>query len=576
MLWLCAGAALAQSVSVAGDHDDLKDTLTAAARVLSLEEGATRGDAIAAAQGDYQRLIAVLYAEGYFGPTVSISLAGREAADLSILRPPAVIQPVQIRVDPGPRFRFGQATVSPLPDGTLLPETFRKGRTARTARIRSAAQAGVEAWQNASHAKARVAGSQITARHDERRLDVAVQIEPGPALRFGRLVVPGNSAVRAERLRKIAGLPEGEPFHPERLRRTSQRLVETGAFRSVVVEEAEQPNPDGTLDYTLSVQDATPRRIGFGAEMSSAEGLSVEAFWMHRNIFGGAERLRFDLDIDGIGGGSGGEDYRLGVTLAVPGFRRPDDTLTYSLLAERLNEPTYDSRIFEASIRRSRRIDERLSAYLGAGLRTSRTRDAFGARSFRHLTFDAGGIWDARDDQLTPRGGHYVGLGLRPFIGLQDSESGFRLTSDLRAYRALGERTVLAGRLQLGAVLGPSLEDTPPEFLFLSGGGGTVRGQEFQSLSISLPQGAVGGRSFVGLSAELRRDLGNNLGLNAFLDYGYIAAGSDFRSGKDHVGIGIGARYQTSLGAVRIDLATQANGDSFSDPFLYIGLGEAF
>jgi translocation and assembly module TamA len=125
-------------------------------------------------------------------------------------------------------------------------------------------------------------------------------------------------------------------------------------------------------------------------------------------------------------------------------------------------------------------------------------------------------------------------------------------------------------------VLGPKIAETPPEFLFFSGGGGTVRGQDYQSLGVELPAGRVGGRSFVGLSAELRQSLGGNLGLAVFADYGYVADGSDFAGGDDHAGVGIGARYITGLGALRVDLGTQATGDTASDLFLYIGLGEAF
>ncbi|MEP4199175.1 MAG: BamA/TamA family outer membrane protein [Aliishimia sp.] len=569
----CIGTA--ESVVLSPSLPDLQETLEATALVLSQDGEATNGDIVAAAQGDYQRLIAVLYGEGYFGPTISIKLAGREATSLSSLRAPAQVAPVTIRIEQGRQFRFGKAQVSPLPEGTELPEAFVTGRSAKTGRIRAAAQTGIEAWRAASHAKAELAGTDIAARHDVGKLDVDIRINPGPALRFGDLIVPEDSAVRAERLRKIAGLPVGAPYSPDELRRSRARLAETGAFRSVVIEEAEQPNADGTLDFTLAVEDATPRRVGFGAEVSSDEGVSLEAFWMHRNILGGGERLRFDLDIDGIGG-STGVDYALGVTLTVPGFKRPDDTLTIGATAERLDEPTFNSDIATLFVNRSRRFNDHLTASIGAEFRSSHTTDVFGSRSFRHIVFDAEATLDKRDDKLAPRKGTYLQFGISPFVGVSGSESGLRLEGDLRGYYALGGSTVFAGRLQLGSVLGPTVPETPPEFLFLSGGGGTVRGQDYQALGVELPQGRVGGRSFVGLSAEVRQTLGGNFGLVGFFDYGFVADGSGFQDGNDHAGIGIGARYLTGLGALRVDIATQASGNSAEDIFLYIGLGEAF
>ncbi len=575
---LLAVAAAAGDIRLARPDEDLQSKLQAAARVLALPEGATREDTVAAAQGDYARLVSVLYADGFYGPDLSITLAGREASEVSSLDPPAQISPVLIRVDQGPAFTFGRAQIGPLPDGVVLPEEFRSGRTARIARIRSAAQIAVDGWRTASHAKVAVTRTDITARHGAAKLDVDIGIEPGPALRFGRLVVPQDSAVRPERLRKIAGLPEGEPYSPDDLRRARERLVNTGAFNTVVMREAEMPNPGGTLDVRLGVEDAPQRRLGFGAEVSTDEGLSVEAFWLHRNIFGGAERLRLSLDIDGIDGSAAndGVDYEIGGVLTVPGFRRPDDTLTVGARAQRLDEPTYKSDVVEIGVSRYRQFNERLSAGIGAGLRRAETSDAFGDRTFQHVIFSGEGTYDARDDSIAPRAGHYVDFDVEPFLGLAGSKNGVRMAGDLRAYRALGERTVLAGRLQLGTVLGPRIAETPPEFLFLSGGGGTVRGQDFQSLGVELPAGRVGGRSFVGLSAELRQSFGGNLGLALFADYGYVASGSDFAGGADHAGVGLGARYITSLGALRLDVGTQATGDTASDVFLYIGLGEAF
>jgi len=51
------------------------------------------------------------------------------------------------------------------------------------------------------------------------------------------------------------------------------------------------PDFNNTLDIEATLTDAKPRRFGFGAELSSLEGLAVTGFWLHRNLLGGAERL---------------------------------------------------------------------------------------------------------------------------------------------------------------------------------------------------------------------------------------------------------------------------------------------
>lgn len=573
---LSAGEAAAQTLQVTTSDEDLKSELQQTARVLNPPAGTSAADLVSLAKSDYERLLSVLYDSGYFGPAVSITIAGQEAAGLSVLSPPVQAKPVIVRIDPGRRFVFGKASVTPMPAGTAQPEDFAPGKVASVSTIRDATTGAVDAWRQASHAIAAVAGQLITARHPEAKLDVVVTLDPGPPLRFGQLILLGESAVSERRLRQIAGLPAGAPFSPASVRRVQERLIDAGAFRAVDLREAKTANADGTLDLTLDVEDAAPRRIGFGAEVFSDEGLSLEAFWMHRNAFGGAERLRFDLEVGGIGGNSGGIDYALGATLKIPGYRRPDDALTLNARFESLNEPTFKSDIARAGVRRERRIDSRRTASLGAGLRYSKATRAFGTQNFRHIFVEARATYDGRDNKLAPRKGVYGNLKIEPFIGVAGSKSGLRLTGDARVYRAVGDRTVLAARLQMGTVAGPALQDTPPELLFLSGGGGTVRGQSFQSLGVTTGAGLSGGRSFLGLSTEVRQDLNGALGLVAFADIGFIGDGSDFTDMSSHAGFGIGACYITGLGALRVDLGMPADNPKLGDIQIYIGLGEAF
>lgn len=569
-------SASAQTLSLSSNDETLQAALERAALSLSPPEDASPADLVALAKGDYERLIALLYEQGFFAPQISITLAGREAASLSALRPPSQVAPIAISVTQGKRFQFGRAEIAPLPPGTTPPAGFAPGQVAGTTQIRRAAQEAVSAWRTASHAKADLSNQEITARHRDQTLDVTLTVSPGPALRFGSLRVDTDSTVRPKRLRAIAGLPEGAPFNPEDLRLTRERLLATGAFRSVVLTEAETPNEDGTLDIALAVEDAVPRRIGFGAELFSDQGLSLQAFWMHRNAFGGAERLRFDGSVNGIGGTTDGLDYALSTSLVIPGFRRPDDTLTAELGLEHLDEPTFESDIARAFLRRERRFSERYSVTTGFGVVVSESDTTFGRKTFQHLYLETRAIYDQRDDPLSPRSGYYAEGRLQPFIGLGDSETGVRLDLDGRLYRGLGARTVIAGRARLGVLAGPDLSETPPEQLYLSGGGGTVRGQPYQTLGVSVGDDTIGGRSFAGLSAEFRQSITDSIGLVAFADYGVIGEDTDFGNSDSHAGYGIGARYRTGFGALRVDLGLPTDDADVQALQIYIGLGEAF
>ncbi|MEM9755256.1 MAG: BamA/TamA family outer membrane protein, partial [Pseudomonadota bacterium] len=151
---------------------------------------------------------------------------------------------------------------------------------------------------------------------------------------------------------------------------------------------------------------------------------------------------------------------------------------------------------------------------------------------------------------------------------------------DLRGYTAFGaeDSTRLAARLQVGTVAGGNITDLPPGFLFFSGGGGTVRGQDFRSLGAEQNGQDTGGRTFIGLSGEVRQDITETIGVVAFYDAGYIAADAIWDdTGEWHSGAGLGVRYATPLGAIRLDVAAPVSGPDADNPiYIYIGIGQAF
>jgi len=548
------------------------------------QEDSTAQDLLAAARADYARLIGVLYAEGYYGGSVSVRIDGHEAADIPPLSAPDVIGRIAIEVRRGAAFRFGAAEVAPLAPGTGLPDRFQTGAQARAALIREATLIGIEGWRAAGHAKTRVAAEDIVANHPRARLDARITLAPGPRLRFGDLRISESdrpSGVRAARIREIAGLPKGRVFSPGEVKDAANRLRRSGAFRSVRLTEAQAVNADGTLDIEARVSDAKRRRVGAGAELSSFEGVTLSGFWLHRNLLGGAERLRIDALVGGIGGDSGGEDFRLGFRFERPATFTPDSSLVFGARIEENDEPDYRERKAEIGAGIDHVFSDELSATAGMTYRVSDITDDLGTRELQHLLFPVEATWDRRDDPLNPRKGLYLNVALTPFVGLdRGGSAGSRLHADLRDYLTLGDggRVTLAGRAQLGSVAGAGLAEVPADMLFYSGGAGTVRGQGYQSLGVDLAANiSVGGRSFAGVSGELRTMVNDSVQAVAFADAGFVgeeALGSG--SGEWHGGVGLGARYFTAVGPIRVDLATPVGTDAFRTFELYIGIGQAF
>ncbi len=536
---------------------------------------------LAAAQADYARLLAVLYDQGYFAAVIKITLDGIDAASIPPVSPPGRIDRTVIAIETGKKFTFARAEIKPVAPDTELPDEFAAGQTASLGVLKKTVAAGIEGWRDQGHAKAALSDQKLTARVPDATLSATLTLNPGPRLRFGELTVKGDSAVRTRRILKIAGLPTGQVYSQEELDLAAARLRRTGAFSSVAMIEADQIVAPDVLPITAQITDAPPRRLGFGAELSSLEGVTLSSYWLHRNLLGGAERLRIEGKVKGIGGNSGGTDYLLSAR-----FKRPAtfnaDTNFYALAEiEQLDEVNFFSRQLGLEMGIERIASAERTYTLGVGLRTASTRDAFGSRDYTLLTLPLSAEHDYRDNRLDAKDGYFAKASLTPFVSLAGSATGLRTYVDVRGYKTFGTArpVTFALRGQLGSVYGPTLAQAPADYLFYSGGGGTVRGQPYQTLGVDLGGGnTVGGRSFLGLSAEARVQVREKIGVVAFADVGYIGSEEFYDgSGEWHSGAGLGLRYATGIGPIRLDLAVPTSGPETGENFqVYIGIGQSF
>lgn len=581
-----AGALDRVVLTAPGADDALLERLRAASLTIAAERAKTTDSQtiFAAARADYARLVGALYAAGHYSGVVHVLIDGREAAGIAPLDAPKTVGAVEIAVTAGPLFRFGQARMKPYARGTKLPPDYRDTRPAYSTAIVDAADAGIAGWRAIGHAKARVAGESIVADHATSRISAEILLEPGPRLRFGEMHVSGHERMRLDRIRKIAGFPTGEVFDPAALDKVAKRLRRTGVFRTVALTEAEAIGPGDTLDIDLVLDEEKLRRFGLGAEVSTTAGLSLSGYWLHRNLLGGAERLRLDGAIERIGVQGGSLDYSLGLRIDRPATPVTDATafVAARVAREEVLDQTVETAELDFGL--SREFGERLQAEAGIGYLAESVTDLGGTTDFRVLTLPVALTWDSRDDPLDAHKGLFLKTEITPFIGYSAAGSGGQVKADARLYRAFGadDRFVLAGRVQLGTVIGPTLPETPASFRFWSGGGGTVRGQPYQSLGVPLTRSALlsvqtGGLSFAAASAELRATITDTIGAAAFYDAGYVGIDELFGgTGEWHSGAGVGLRYNTGFGPIRLDAALPVSGRTGDGLQVYVGIGQAF
>jgi len=582
---------------VAGGDGELEGQLENASSLWTDRETPASGSAglLSKARGDYRRLLAALYAAGYYGPAISIRAAGQEVADASLDADFPAPVPVVIDVQVGPRFRFGQTTiVNPAPPEAFVRDDietpaaagFAPGETARSGIINQASALTIEQWRHLSRAKAREVDREVIADHASNLLDVSLTMDPGRPARYGPTYVEGSERVDHEFIAFMADLPEGEPFDPDDLQDGLDRLNRLGVFRSLRFEEAEAIGPDGSLPITVRVEDRRPRTIGAGATYSTIDGIGVEAFWEHRNLFRRAERLRFSASVQGIGSIDPDEfSYEFGVSFTKPGVWTPDTNFVTGASAFRLDWETYRQQGVAAYVGLSQQFSRRLTGQLMLEASRSRYEDDFGTRDFTIVSLIGQGAYDRRNDPLDATRGYYIAASAQPFYEFEFGNAAIRGTLEGRAYLSFGpeDRITLAGRALLGSYAGAPTEESPPDLLFFAGGGGSVRGYAYQSIGIENfefegEEIVVGGRGLFETSTELRWRFTERWGGVGFVDTGLVTEDGTLTGDSDfRVGAGAGVRFYTGIGVLRADLATPVTPrDEDGYVALYIGIGQAF
>jgi translocation and assembly module TamA len=276
------------------------------------------------------------------------------------------------------------------------------------------------------------------------------------------------------------------------------------------------------------------------------------------------------------------ELQKAGITYELPAFRHVDQVLRLSLEFANETPDAYDSTYIGAALEIERKIAEVWTAGAGVRLRLAQENQLDLEETYHLISFPLFATRDTTDNELNATKGSKLALRLEPFFGVSDSSSAF-LKWDLtgsRYYTLYDEgKWVFAVRARIASILGASLDDIPPDERLYAGGGGSIRGYKFMTVGPLVGNDPTGGRSLVETSVELRRSLTEKLSVAAFIDGG-TAYASTFPKFDDDIrwGAGVGMRYSTPAGPLRVDIAVPLDRrDGIDDSLgVYVGFGQAF
>lgn len=526
------------------------------------------------AREDAQLLGELLRAQGYYDATVETEVAPAGTGRLK----------VTLTAEPGPLYRFTDVELPGLGEaGAAAPELRESfGVTAKDpvdAGDVLAGQAKLQAdLAESGYPFAEVGEPQVTVDHDSRTATLTLQVDPGTPRNFGRVLVGDDPLFSARHILRIARFEPGQPYRASMVDDLRRALIQTGLVSSVRVQPVEGATPE-TVDLRVDLERAPPRTIAGEAGYGTGEGFRVEGSWQHRNFFPpeGAVTVRAV---------AGTQEQLLSVQLRRNNWRQRDQVLNALVSVSNVERDAYEARTFLLSggFERLTNIlwQKQWTWSLGAELIATDERDMIDSM-MRRRTFFIGALptrlsYDGSDDLLDPTRGFRLSGRLSPEISFQSGTFGYaRAQIDASGYWPVGDRAVIAGRIRLGSIAGASADRIAPSRRFYAGGGGSVRGYGYQDIG---PRDSnndpIGGRSLAEFSLEARIRFGD-FGVVPFIDGGNIYRSElpDF-SGFQY-GAGIGVRYHTNFGPIRLDVGTPLNprpGDARIA--VYVSLGQAF
>ncbi len=497
---------------------------------------------------------------------------------------------VALTVVAGPRYRFDAVTLDTPPGATAAAGEFavKAGDPVDAARVQAEVAALPLKLSEAGYPFPKVGEPVITVDHASRTAQLVLSVDPGPRGVFGavRFAEP-TSRFSNDHLAMLARLRRGDRYNATDLEDLRRAMIQTGLFGSVaikpVAEGGAAPGGAQYIDLVVSVEGAPLKTVSAAAGYSTGQGPRIEASWQNRNFF----KPEGALTLRAVGAET---EQLLSAEVRRRNFRKRDQTLILHAEGSYETVDPYKATSFDlsAAIERETNIiwQKKWTYSLGTELlftrQTDRSAPGDPNRTFFIAALPGNLTYDGSDSLLDPASGFRLTGRFSPEVSVNGGTTLAYAKTQIEGsvYLPFGN-IVLAARGHLGSIVGASRGRIAPSRRFYAGGGGSVRGFSYQGVG---PKDAtntpLGGNSIVETSFEARfrfKAFGNDIGLVPFIDAGQVYTSTLPKFNSLKVGAGVGLRYYTSFGPIRVDVAravTKAVGDPAFG--VYVSIGQAF
>lgn len=569
LLLLLGGSAHAAHVSVQldGVEDELREAVLA-----SLELAQYAGRDVSAAQANrlYARAESqvrdALEPLGYYAPTVSGELREQGADFVAVLHvavgEPTRVADVSIALD-------GDADGQPPVRAALAAFTPRKGQRLDHARYEKGKAAIAAALFASGYLDARLATHRVEVERGSARATIALAWETGPRYRFGPTTFSGGQFGDGL-LERYVPWQEGDFYSQDKLLALQQRLVDADYFAIVQVQPDVEHAAGSSVPISVTLAPAKRTIYTGGLFIGTDTGPGVRGGVERRWINGRGHKLKTEALV--------AQNLKTALAQYQIPLAGPDNhTIAFGATYRDENTDTSQSQTFNLAA-----TDARLwhgwTRTLGLKFLTG---DFTVANIPGRTTLLYPEVAFARkkaDDPMFVRDGWALTVAARGAAGGLLADTTFvQASADAKWIRGIGRKGRFIARGAFGTTKVDDFDKLPPELRFFAGGDRSIRGYPFQTIGTPLPADlvpvalarcavrprsscqdlVVGGRHLLVASAEYEYYFKPKWGIAAFVDTG--DAFSTFNDYRQKIGVGLGARWRSPVGMVRVDLGVPVN-----------------
>ena len=469
---------------------------------------------------------------------------------------------------PEPTARLGAAAAASLD----------RGAPGRAADVLAAEGRALAQLQSLGYADAKSEPREVFVDHADNSMRPVFHIASGGIVRMDGLKLDRIGRVNPAWVRNLVPWSPGDLYRPDDVAELERRLQDTQVFDTTAVALAPENNAEGLRPVSISLTDRPPRFLDFSAGYSTTEGADFDLRFTRYNLLRRADTLTLQARLAQL-------DSRYGGELSLPHWRRPGQTLRASAYYLDTNTDAYIETGEQVSSDITRRYGKTSFVTLGGSFTNTRVDDRHTPRIDIQTSRVFGAfLLDRTDAPLDAKHGWKLDARAAPTAVTGDISAVYvKAIAQGSAYFAFDKEAanVVAVRARLGSILGGSVGAVPISDRFFAGGGGSVRGYEYQSIGPAFPDGSPrGGLSLFEASAEFRRRIGKTpFSAVAFVDAGAVGTDvyPDFSGLSPAVGLGV--RFALPFAPIRMDVATPLRnppGRNLQPIQIYLSIGQSF